>query len=135
MVFGWKFGRTRWQLITTFDCNWSSLIQGYVGWKGFATDVIEVIFGQIVENMSFLDDEVEMQVGGETPKPVKDEGCVRVERNATGAEVALESMFPPKVVAFENGNGSDEKNAALLDGIGRGIGGRFAPVVTIQKGL
>ena len=69
--------------------------------------------GQCTENMTFLDDVVNLESGNGILTPSKDVALVGGKRKTVGSEVELGSVFHPKVVAFEIGDGSDEECMGL----------------------
>ena len=74
---------------------------------------------QCTENVTFSDDVVSLESGNRTSTPSKDAVRVSGKRKAVGSEVELGSMFHPKIVAFEIGDGSDEERMGLQREIGR----------------
>ena len=75
--------------------------------------------GQCTENVTLLDDVVNLESSNRTFTPSKDAVRVSGKRKAVGSEVELGSVFHPKIVAFETGDGSDEECMGLQREIGR----------------
>ena len=69
--------------------------------------------GRCTENVTFLDDVVNLESGNRTSTPSKDAARVSGKRKAVGSEVELGSVFHPKIVAFEIGDGSNEECMGL----------------------
>ena len=88
--------------------------------------------GQCTENVTFLDDVVNLESGNRTSTPSKDAVRVSGKRKAVGSEVELGSVFHPKIVAFEIGDGSDERCMGLQREIGRVNVGNRVSAVTVQ---
>ena len=77
-------------------------------------------FGQTAEIVTFLSDAGELDVSGQTSTPLKTgEGSYgkRIE-----FETFLESGRPPKIVAVEIGDRSEEEKAGVLAEIGTAVG-------------
>ena len=62
---------------------------------------------------TFLEDVVNLESDNCTSTPSKDAARVGGKRQAVGSEVELGSVLHPKIVAFEDGDGSDEECMGL----------------------
>ena len=79
----------------------------------------EVGVGQFTENVTFLDNVMDLGSGNRTSTPSKDVVYASFKRKAEGVETEGECVLRPKTVAFEIGDGSDETSMAFRSEIGR----------------
>ena len=87
---------------------------------------------QCTENVTFLDDVVNLESSNRTSNPSKDAARVSGKRKAVGSEVELGSVFHPNIVAFETGDGSDEKCRGCNMKLGKLTRGSRVSAVTLQ---
>ena len=78
-----------------------------------------VSVGQITENVTFLDDVINLESGNRTSRPSKDVVYASGKRKSKGSEAEGECVLRPKIVAFEIGDGSGEESMAFRSEIGR----------------
>ena len=86
---------------------------------------------QCTENVTFLDNVVNLESNNRTSTPSKDAARASGKRKAVGSEVELGSVFHPKIVAFEIADGSDEDFMGLQRGIGKVNAGSRVSAVTV----
>ena len=78
-----------------------------------------VSVGQITENVTFLDDVMNLESGNQTSTPSKNVVYASGKRKSKRSEADGERVLLPKIVAFEIGDGSDEESIAFRSEIGR----------------
>ena len=75
--------------------------------------------GQITENVTFLDNVMDLESGNRTSTPSKDVVHASGKRKAKVPETERECVLRPNIVAFEIGEGSDAESMAFRSEIGR----------------
>ena len=75
--------------------------------------------GQFTENVTFLDNVMNLGSGNRTSTPSKDVVYASGKRKDKVSETDGECVLRPKIVAFEIGDGSDEEGMAFRSEIGR----------------
>ena len=94
--------------------------------------VREVNVGQSTENVTSLDNVMDLENGNRTSTPSKDVVYASGKRKAKGSESEAESVLRPKIVAFEIGDGSDEESMAFQVKLGELMRGNHVSAVTVQ---
>ena len=74
---------------------------------------------QLTENMTFLDNVMDLESGNRTSTPSKDVVHASGKRKTKASETEGECVLRPKIVAFEIGDGSDGESMAFQSGIVR----------------
>ena len=90
--------------------------------------------GQFTGNVTFMDNADDLESGNRTSTSSKNGVRVSSKRKALGAEVEIGSVFHPKLVASEIGDGIDKGSVALRSGIEKGNDGHVI-AVTVQRKL
>ena len=108
------------QLIGNVPAEFRALLQV----ERSAADVRGVSACQFIENVTFLDNVVNLERGNQTSTPSKNLVHVSGKRKANGSEADLDCVLRPKIVAFEIGNGSDEESVAFRSETGRVTAGK-----------
>ena len=85
--------------------------------------VIGVSAGQFMENVTFLDNAVDLEIGNWTSTPSKIVMHVSGKRKTNGSEAEAEGVLRPKIVVLEIGDGSDEGSVAFRSRFGRATAG------------
>ena len=78
-----------------------------------------VSVGQLTENMTFLDNVMDLECGNRTLTPSKDVVHASAKRKAKESETEAECVLRPNVAAFKTGKGSVEENMAFQSEIER----------------
>ena len=98
----------------------------------FGVVIRGVSVGQFTENVTFLDNVMDLESGNRTSTLSRDVVHVSGKREGKRSETEAECVLRPKIVAFEIGDGSDEESMALRSEIGRVMRGSHVSAVTVQ---
>ena len=79
----------------------------------------EVGVGQFTENVTFLDNVMDLGSGNRASTSSKDVAYASGKRKAKGSKAERECVLRPKIVAFKMTDGSDEESMAFRSEIGR----------------
>ena len=80
--------------------------------------------GQITENVTFLDDVMNLENGNRNSTPSKGVIHASGKRTVEESETEAQCVLRPKIVAFEIGDGSDEESMAFRSGIRKANAGK-----------